>query len=289
MAFAFLALILCAAILLQLRTPRNEAKKLEDLIPIYKIEDDLLVSKQGDITAVFKIELPEVFSLSSEEYDGLHHTWVRAIRLLPAGTILHKQDWFTEARYQGKFDTVNEPTFIQQESERFFHERPMLDHDCYVMITKKATGRKLSSSVFTNLLRPSLIPPSALSEHSLSEFGDRLGQFAKLLSDGGWMKVTRLTTAELAGSETEVGLLERYLFLANKDETPLIRDIHFKPEMKIGDKYCQIYAMADVEDLPSMAGSRITYDKYSSDKTKFSVGFAAPVGQLLSCNHIYNQ
>jgi hypothetical protein len=33
----------------------------------------------------------------------------------------------------------------------------------------------------------------------------------------------------------------------------------------------------------------MNYDRYSTDKTKFSVGFASPVGQLLSCNHIYNQ
>ena len=47
--------------------------------------------------------------------------------------------------------------------------------------------------------------------------------------------------------------------------------------------------MADAENLPAMCGSRINYDKYSTDKTKFSVGFASPIGQLLPCNHIYNQ
>ena len=47
--------------------------------------------------------------------------------------------------------------------------------------------------------------------------------------------------------------------------------------------------MADAEYMPSLCGSRINYDKYSTDKTKFSIGFASPVGQLLSCNHIYNQ
>ncbi|HMI59270.1 MAG TPA: TraG family conjugative transposon ATPase, partial [Puia sp.] len=34
---------------------------------------------------------------------------------------------------------------------------------------------------------------------------------------------------------------------------------------------------------------RINYDRYSTDKTKFSVGFAAPLGQLLPCNHLFNQ
>ena len=31
------------------------------------------------------------------------------------------------------------------------------------------------------------------------------------------------------------------------------------------------------------------YDKYSTDKTRFSIGYASPLGQLLSCNHILNQ
>ena len=41
--------------------------------------------------------------------------------------------------------------------------------------------------------------------------------------------------------------------------------------------------------MPGYCGSRINYDKYSTDKTKFSVGFASTLGQLLPCNHIYNQ
>src|SRR6185503_17649726 len=49
------------------------------------------------------------------------------------------------------------------------------------------------------------------------------------------------------------------------------------------------FTLADANDLPAYCGSRINYDKYSTDKTKFSVGFASPLGQLLPCNHIYNQ
>src|SRR5690606_26131212 len=35
--------------------------------------------------------------------------------------------------------------------------------------------------------------------------------------------------------------------------------------------------------------SWIPFDKYSTDKTQFPIGFAAPLGHLLSCNHVYNQ
>ncbi|MFX6246373.1 hypothetical protein ABTF77_20955, partial [Acinetobacter baumannii] len=71
-----------------------------------------------------------------------------------------------------------------------------------------------------------------------------------------------------------------YLNLGN--DSVLLRDIEFKPEWKIGENHCQLYTMADAEFVPALCGSRINYDRYSTDKTKFSVGFASPIGQLLS-------
>jgi hypothetical protein len=47
--------------------------------------------------------------------------------------------------------------------------------------------------------------------------------------------------------------------------------------------------VADINDLPGLCGSRINYDKYSTDKTKFSVAFTSVLGQLLACSHVYNQ
>jgi hypothetical protein len=56
-----------------------------------------------------------------------------------------------------------------------------------------------------------------------------------------------------------------------------ISDIEFKDDWKIGENHCQLYTMADAEFVPALCGSRINYDKYSTDKTKFSVGFASPI------------
>ncbi|ULT38702.1 hypothetical protein KRR40_26875 [Niabella defluvii] len=51
----------------------------------------------------------------------------------------------------------------------------------------------------------------------------------------------------------------------------------------------QLYTLADAEDLPAQCGSSLPYDRYSSERTRFTVGFASPMGLLLNCNHIYNQ
>ena len=67
-------------------------KKLFDILPVYGVEHDAILSKMGDITIVFKLRLPELFTLSNEEYEAFHHSWIRAIKVLPVHAILHKQD-----------------------------------------------------------------------------------------------------------------------------------------------------------------------------------------------------
>lgn len=258
------------------------------VFPIYKVEQDSILSKQGDVTIAYEITLPEIFTLSDQEYEAFHQILVKAIRILPNQTVFHKQDWFVASRHRADFES-GDASFLSRASDRFFNERPFLHHTCYIMLTRKASNRKPSSSVFSNLIRKTIVPEETLSLQRMQEFLDGAAQFQRILRDSEFMKLRQLTTDELIGSKSKPGLLERYCFLLNNNEAPLIRDIHFKDDIRIGDENCQVYSLADVEDLPALCGSRINYDRYSTDKVKFSVGFASPLGQLLSCNHIYNQ
>ena len=281
------AMVAIAAILLHLKDERSRNKSLEKIIPVYRVERDCILSKHGDVTIVYKLELPEIFSLSSSEYDTLHQVWLKAMKILPPGTIIHKQDWFCKKHYTPAEDGQTK-SFLSRSSNAYFSGRPFLDHHSYVMLTRKATNRKPSSSMFSNLIRPLTIT-SDTNLKSMSEFMDKASQFQKLLTEGSFIKVKRLRDDELAGTKDAPGIIERYCFLIGEEQDPLIRDIIFKPEWKIGDNYCNMYALSDVEDLPSICGSKMYYDKYSTDKTRFPVGFATPLGQLLNCNHIYNQ
>ncbi len=282
-----LVMVVLSALILHLREAPDRSRDMESQLPIYKVENGYLLSKQGDVTVAYRLRLPEIFTLSNEDYEALHHIWVKAIKILPPATVLHKQDWFTEDKFQADFS--QDKDFLSAASDRFFHERPFLAHECYLMITKKATGRKPASSVFSNLLRKSFLPPETINPQAMLDFQDKLGQFEKLLSDAGFITIDRLQESELTGTDLHAGILEKYLFLLQQGEIPVVKDIIFKPQWSIGEKFCQLYSMGDIDDLPSLCGSRITYDRYSTDKTKFSVSFAAPVGGLLNCNHIYNQ
>ena len=59
--------------------------------------------------------------------------------------------------------------------------------------------------------------------------------------------------------------------------------------MKIGDNYLCLHTLSDVEDLLGEVATDSRYEKLSTDRSDCRLSFAAPIGLLLPCNHIYNQ
>jgi conjugation system TraG family ATPase len=259
-----------------------------NILPIYKIEHGCILSFQGDITIAFRTQLPEIFSLADRDYDAYHQAWVKAIKVLPQGSIFHKQDWFLSQPFRADFERAGDD-FLSRASERFFNQRPSTEHSCFIFLTLTAKGRKISTSATSGLFRKGLVPPQTSSPTILSDFLDKAGQFQRILEDSGFVALERLDDDALAGTACKAGILERYCFLLEENDMPIIRDVHLKDEIRIGEKQLEIYTLSDVDDLPAFCGSRINYEPYSTDRSKFSVGFASPLGQLLNCNHILNQ
>ncbi len=253
-------------------------KNLSDILPLYCVEQDMILSKMGDITIVYALELPEIFTLSNSEYEAFHQAWVKAIKVLPVGCVLHKQDWFVQEKYKGDFE--KEHSFLSHSSERFFHERPYLDHSCYLMLTMKPQARNAVNSMFSSLLRKHIVPVETLDPAFSKTFEGVCSQFIKIMNDSGFVQCQRLTNEKL------IALVNRYLLLS---EDGMLRDIDFENGIIVGEKHCELFSLGDADHLPAYCGARIDYGKYSSDTVKFPVGFVSPLGQLLSCDHIYNQ
>ncbi|HEY3385454.1 MAG TPA: DUF3875 domain-containing protein, partial [Saprospiraceae bacterium] len=76
----------------------------EKAFPIYKVEQDCILSKQGDITVAFEATLPEIFTLSDQDYEAFHQILVKAVKVLPKNSIFHKQDWFFAHHHKPDFE-----------------------------------------------------------------------------------------------------------------------------------------------------------------------------------------
>ena len=257
-------------------------------LPIWEVAANHIVSTMGDITIVYALTKPEIFTLAAEDFQALHQAWVRAIKILPPNTVLHMQDRFTQSRYQGNFDNPN-ASFLSQASERFHHDAPYLDHHCLLYLSFRPPGHKPANSAASALLKKSLVPEDTLSPQAIQEFTGQCSQFARILTDSRLIECRRLLTEELASQPDRAGIIEQYCQLLPPGKAPELHDINFDKGIRIGDDHCLLYTLADATHLPAQCNSYIDYTPYSTDRTPFPIGFTTSLGLLLRCNHIYNQ
>ena len=265
-----------------------KATTLESKFPIWGVEMGCIISKDADITVAFKVELPELFTVTGKEYEAIHSSWTKAVKVLPDFCIVHKQDWYIKEQYEPEIKQ-EEMSFLSRSFERHFNERPYLNHTCYLFLTKTTKERSRMQSNFSTLCRGSIIPKEFRDKEIVERFLEAVGQFERIVNDNGFITLTRLKTDEIVGTESRAGIVEKYFSLSQENTTTL-KDITLKAEeMYIGDNILCLHTLSDVDDLPASVGTDIRYEKLSTDRSDCRLSFASPVGLLLSCNHIYNQ
>lgn len=265
-----------------------KAATLESKFPLLAVEHDCILSKDADITVAYKVELPELFTVISSEYEAIHAAWLKAIKVLPNYSIICKQDWFIEENYKPELNK-EDISFLSRSFERHFNERPYLNHTCYLYLTKTTKERARQQSNFNALTRGFIIPKEMQDKEMALKFLESVGQFERIVNDSGFIKLTRLTTNEIVGTENQVGLVEKY-FSLSQENTTCLQDIALgSGEMKIGDKHLCLHTLSDTEDLPNQVQTDTRYERLSTDRSDCRLSFAAPIGVLLSCNHIVNQ
>ena len=229
---------------------------LESKFPLLRVENNCIISKFADITAAYRVTLPELFTLTGEEYEALHGAWLKALKVLPDYTVVHKQDFFIEERYTAPNDG-SERSFLARSYERHFNERPYLRHTCYLFVTKTTPERIRQTSASSVLCRGFIVPREMRDTDAVTRFLEAAEQMERILNDSGLVRVERLTEAEIVGTADDAGLLARYFALSD-ERRPVVN-----------------------EDF--------RYERLSTDRSDCRLSFAAPVGLLLSCNHVYNQ
>ena len=265
-----------------------KAATLESKFPLLAVENGCIVSKDADVTVAFKVELPELFTVTSNEYEAIHSAWHKAVKVLPDFSIVHKQDFFIEEKYQPEIDR-DELSFLSRSFERHFNERPFLNHFCYLFLTKTTKMRSRQESTFSTLCKGKIVPKEIEDKETVTKFLEAVGQFERIMNDSGFITLRRLRADEIVGTETTAGIVEKYFSLSQNDTT-VLKDISLNPEeMRIGDDFLCLHTLSDAEDLPGNVGTDSRYERLSTDRSDCRLSFAAPVGVLLTCNHVYNQ
>lgn len=280
----------------------SKATTLESRFPLLSVEDGHIISKEADVTVGFRVTLPELFTNTEEEYEAILSAWNKAIKVLPNFTIVHKQDWFVEDNYNGigsnaksttpKEDTTSakEQSFLDRSFGMHFNERPYLDHNCYLYITKTTKIRSKQKSNFNTLCRGRLIPKEIENRETITKFIESVNQFEHIINDSNFITLKRLSDDDIVGSKSSIGVLQQYFSLTQNNQIETLEDMELRSDyLRIGDRYLSVHTLSDTDSMPLEVTSSMRYEKLSTDRSDCNLSFASPVGVLLPCNHIYNQ
>lgn len=257
---------------------RITPSELEERLPAMGSTEDIIVGRSGDITVAFRIDLPEIHSLTRAQFDALHAIWNRCIGLMPSNTIVHRQDRYCVG--------VNAPvatgdtSFLSSASNRHFFERPALIHDGYLFFTLRADGRPPATSAATNLFRSDLVPPVTMDSDRVKAFLDKVDQAVRILEETGHVHIRRLGASEYDRQ------MHQYAYLGTG---AVAGDIVLEDGLRIGGRYSRLYTLVSPEAMPSECGSWAPHATYSANRSVIPIGLTSVVGPLLDVDHIYNQ
>lgn len=196
-----------------------KATTLENKFPLLAVEHGCIISKDADLTVAFEVELPELYTVTGAEYEAIHGCWIKAIKVLPDYSIVHKQDWYIRETYKPELHK-EDMSFLSRSFERHFNERPYLKHTCYLYLTKTTKERSRMQSNFSTLCRGHIIPKE-INKDTATKFLEATEQFERIMNDSGFVKLRRLTTDEIVGTEEKAGVIERYFSLMPEDKACL--------------------------------------------------------------------
>lgn len=264
----------------------KKSNNILEFLPILAWENNCLVSKFADITVALEVSLPEVYSFSKKDYESFHQVWVRALRLLPTYTIVHKQDIFYEC------EILDEPisnSFLSVSSSNHFKNRKFLNHKSYVFITLSTKENLKTTSFLSILCRNKIIPNEMLDKNRWEDFNDKVSQFISILTENG-IGVSRSSGKAILGDLSQTGAIEQYLTFEFRKEKSVMMDIYLEDnDFKVGDNYLSCFSIGNLEELPSNVHNYLKDPTYSHNKVFFPMSYTSHLAWGIPFSHIYNQ
>ncbi|MBR3518956.1 MAG: TraG family conjugative transposon ATPase [Paludibacteraceae bacterium] len=263
-----------------------KSNQIENCFPLLSYEDGLLVSKSGDITRLFELTLPQVYTSSDVEIDAMNECWCRAVRTLPNYSIVHKQDVFSESVWQ---DEPFSDSFLQEASARHFMGRTVLRHRCFLYVTLSTKNGLKTTSAGNAILRNRVVPQDAIDSMRIDTFNDSVDQMVNILKSGG-IACRELTEDEVLGTDDHFGVIEQYLTLNYSGEGEILYDLHVnEDDLMVGDKYVSCFSLGELTDLPNVVSTSKRNEKLSTDVSSLADCFSYELCLKLPFDHIYNQ
>ena len=257
-------------------------KNLETILPILGFNGDVQVSNNLDLTIGFRLQLPEVLSGSTEQLYMLHDTFQRMINLLPAGSFIHKQDFFLIDEFH-PMESESQLTKIKASLNdsylEHFEGRKYIKHNCcfYISLLNKGLLKSYMESalIFSRKERN-------MEKLQYDKINELRGNVIAIFQQNG-IGCQPIFREEAIGDEHSLGLSERFLSLNFTENHPALGGIDFRDRLKVMDQFVEILSLSDYSHIPAELRPA-----WEHPQTGLPVSLVYPVSYHLPFSHITN-
>ncbi|MCP9201304.1 TraG family conjugative transposon ATPase [Gramella sp. GC03-9] len=250
---------------------------LQKYPPVIYQDKDLIYLASGSIAMGFKISLPEIYSLSEKDFEDLHSNWARALKGLPSGTIVHKQDIYLKTAYDGM--KIHGNTFLAHATSNYFNLRDYIDHHSYLFFTWPGT-KNITKGFSANpfIKKVSRLPKG--EDQKLRAFVQSVREAINFLDNSKTLSFTRLREEEVWNLTTDY---------FNGFNNAVSTDMLLGKDLSIGDQLYDILAINNEKSIAETVSTSKPNSRFTSDEISFHQGFIDDLGLSLNQNHIVNQ
>ncbi|WP_034893874.1 TraG family conjugative transposon ATPase [Gillisia sp. Hel_I_29] len=246
--------------------------------PIADIQDNIIFANNGNVVLCYEGNLPEIYSLSEKDLEDIHGAWFQALKSLPVGTVVHKQDIYLKKLYSS--EKLPNNTFLEKATHEHFKGREYIEHKCYLffILTK---NKALNNSKYVNPFRK-------ISKGIVQKLDDNIKIFANSIHDSvSFINNSRKLSLTPLNEKEIVGLTDTYFNGFNEGcDTDILLD---NKSVNIGENHFDALAINSELCFGESVQSSKTNEKFTSDDFVFHQGFIDGLGLTLKENHIVNQ
>jgi len=246
--------------------------------PIIEIQDNVIFANNGNVIACYQVELPEIYSLSEKDFEDLHSTWFQALKSLPVGCVIHKQDVFLKKAFNSEY--LPNDTFLAKATHHHFKGREYIEHKCHLFFTL-VRNKTLNNPKYVNPFRKVTKGIRQELNQNAHGFIGSVNDSITYINNGRKVLLKPL-------NENQILELSRNFFNGFNIgyDTDMLLE---KSKVTIGNHHFDVLAVNSEACFGGVVQTSKINERFTSDDFVFHQGYIDDLGLSLNENHIVNQ
>ena len=248
---------------------------LKDYPNLIHKDGNMAFSNNGCIIWGYRLNLPEIYSLSEKDFDTIHDTWYSAIKDFDKGAILHKCDIYLKRKFD---ENMPEETYLQRATKKHFYGRTWFEHHSLIFFVFRDSNW-LSENIVNPFKKPIKSKEFLLELEKDNAFFNSVERCVDFLNNSKYFSVEAI-------DENIFNYLEYSYFNGFYEDR--FTDIE-TDNLSIGEKRVGVCSVSNVKQLGETVKTCLYDPKMSAGDYIYHQGFADSLGLGLPCTHICNQ